>query len=356
MNNSILRKTFISILSIFSGLLVGSFIIILTGNNPVDLFIGIYDGSFDSMYNIGEWIVYATPLILTGLAVGFGLKSGLFNIGAEGQFIFGTISAVLVGQLFPGGDIPILIHATIAIVLGFIAGGLYGLIVGFLKAQYDVHEVVVSIMLNYIAFYLANELLNSMNGSTEVPINSTVVISAPWLQDIFSTFNGSSELIARMNYGIFIAIICVILYWFVLEKTTFGFELKAVGLNKKASRAAGVNIKSKIISTMFISGGLAGLAGTIYVIGSPEGIAASSSFRNFGFDGIAIALLGQLSAVGILLSSFLLSALRLGSTQMTSIPSEIVDIIIGVIILFSSIGLIFEDKIIKLFKGGNRNG
>lgn len=352
-NNKALRKLLISLLSVLIGLLVGSIILFATGNNPLVVMTGIIKGTFSNSYKTGEWIVYMTPLILTGLSIGFAMRTGLFNIGAEGQFIVGTIAALITANTLPAST-PAFLIATLSLLAAAGFGALYAGIVGLIKAKFGVHEVVISIMFNYIALEVSNALLNTMTSTpgTAIAYNTNASISFPQLAQLF-TFQSA---VPRMNYGIVIALVCVVLYWFVFEKTIFGFEIKAVGFNPFAAKSAGINTNQKIVTTMLIAGAFAGLAGGIYLLGMPGGISPASSFRNYGFDGIAIALLGQLQPVGILFSSMLFSMLRGGVKEMTTVPSEIIDIIIGIVILCSSIGMIFEEKIGNFFTKSAKEG
>ncbi len=345
MNNT-KQKILSSALAILLGLLAGVIIVILIGGNPFEFFGAIFKSMFGSITNTGNWLATSVPLILTGLSVGFAYNAGLFNIGAEGQFQVASITALFIGVSQPFAPIQTIIFA---LVIGTLAGAIWALLPGLLKAYYKINEVVVTIMMNWIAFYSSNYFISNYfhdKVETQTPtLANDYMLNMDWL----TTLTDGS----RINAGIFLAGIAVVVYWYIIEKTVFGYELKAVGYSDTAAEYAGINAKKRIIQTMLISGAFAGLAGAVYALSSPGSQTVLSVFRNFGFDGIAVSLLGQLSGIGILFAGLLLGALREASTQLQliSIPKEIADIIIGLIILFSALGPILISKINNL-KGG----
>lgn len=335
----------VSIIAILLGLLIGSLIMVLTGSNPLLAFSSIYNATIGSPSAAGEWITYSVPLVLCGLSIGFAYKTGLFNIGAEGQFIVGSFVATYVGATFTMTPV---IHVVVALLSGVFAGVIWGFIPGVLKAFFGVSEVVITIMLNYIAFFYTNYLIKTYfhieNLVSETP---TIADSASLNVDFLTQMFGGS----RINAGFTVAIIAAIIYWFILSKTTFGYEIKAVGYSPNAANYAGVKTKSKVIYTMMIAGAFAGAAGAVFALGSPGYLTLASSFKNNGFDGIVVAMLGNLSSVGIIFSGLLLGGLRSGAAYMTGVPSQIIDIIIGIILIFSALG----PQIRKiLFKDGDR--
>lgn len=299
----------------------------------------------DLQKGLGQIFYFATPLICTGLAIGFANKTGLFNIGASGQFIIGAYAAVYVGiRLSSLGQI----HWLVALIASGIAGGLWALIPGVLKAFFNVNEVIAAIMMNYIGMYTVNFLVKGdkvvfdslRNQST--PVAATANIPKMGLDKIFQ---GSS-----INGGFIIAVIIAIVIYIILNKTTFGYELKAVGLNRDASKYAGINEKKSIVLSMVISGLLAGIGGgLLYLAGSGKHIEVVDILADEGFTGISIALLGLNHPLGILASAIFIAYVTVGGfyLQMYDYSTEIIDIIIAVIIYFSAFALIVKSFIQK---------
>lgn len=344
------------IIAVVLAFAIGSIFILISGHNPIEGFLALLE-VFSNMYNIGEWFSTASVLILTGTAVAFAFRTGMFNIGAEGQFMMGAVTGIAVGAL-PG--IPWMIHLPLTIIAAGFAGALWAGIPGVLKAAFGVHEVVVCIMLNYIALFFSNFLVenwlkNPTATAQSVPIEPSASLSLGWLSDIF---NG-----ARVNLGIFIAIGAVVLFWFLIKKTTFGYQLRAVGLNQDAAKYAGISVNRNIVLSMMIAGTFAGLAGVIYSNGIFNYITSTSGFLNFGMDGIAVALLGNSTPFGTLLSALLFSFLQAGAKTMqvsAGIPAEIVSIITALIIFFVASSYAIQFVLRKLTekkakKGGAQN-
>lgn len=243
-----------SILAIICGLLFG-FLILLASNpqQAVNGFLMIIKGGFtDGMKGVGDVLYYATPIIMTGLSVGFAFKTGLFNIGASGQFTAGAFAAVYVGVKWT--FLPPAIHWLVALLAAILVGALVGSIPGILKAFFNVNEVISAIMMNYIGMYIVNLLVRNYIydplKNQSVAVAKSAILPKAGMDKIFVG--------ASLNIGIFIAIICVILIYIILNKTTFGYELKACGLNPSASKYAGINEKRNIVLSMVISGALAG--------------------------------------------------------------------------------------------------
>lgn len=347
MNKSVFYKFLASLIAVVVGLLVGVLILLIIGKNPMDLFSALGTTIFGSAKNVGNWFATSVPLILTGLSVGFAYKAGLFNIGAEGQFQVASITALFIGVMQPFAPLPTIIFAITA---GTFMGAMWALLPGVLKAYYKINEVVVTIMLNWIAFYCSNYFIQNYFHDGDL------VTSTPRLNDAYMLHMDFLTNItdgSRLNTGIFLAGFAVIIYWYLIDKTIFGYEMKAVGNSASAAEYAGINAKKRIIQTMLISGAFAGLAGAIYALSAPGSQSTLAVFRGFGFDGIAVSLLGQLSGIGILLAGLLLGALRDSAAllQASSIPKEISDIIIGVIILFSALGPTIITKITSILGG-----
>ena len=281
-----------SILAIICGLLFG-FIILLASNpsQAVNGFMMIIKGGFtDGMKGVGDVLYYATPIIMTGLSVGFAFKTGLFNIGASGQFTAGAFAAVYVGIKWT--FLPASIHWLVALLAAILVGALVGSIPGILKAFFNVNEVISAIMMNYIGMYIVNLLVRNYIydplKNQSVAVAQSAILPKAGLDKIFVG--------ASLNIGIFIAVLCVILIYVILNKTTFGYELKACGLNPHASKYAGINEKRNIVLSMVISGALAGLGGALlYLAGSGKYLQVLDIIAPEGFSGISVALLGPVS-------------------------------------------------------------
>lgn len=341
-------KILFTIISILLGLLVGALVLVIAGFDPIEGFKNLFLGVFKSPRNMGWAIVTSTPIILTGLGVAFAFKTGLFNMGAEGQFIIGTIVAFLVGYNL---DLPPVILPIVAIILAMVIGAIYGAIAGFIKAKFGIHEVISTIMLNWIAFYFQNFVVyrfrqpNSMS-SFNVADKAKITL----FTDAAKRFDGffSKFFRAPIHWGTIIAIVAVIIVWYILNKTTLGYELKAVGLNREASEYGGINAGNKIIQSMAISGAISSLAGVTQVLGFTYNLSILSSMQNFGFDGLAVSLLASNNPIGVIFSGLFFGSLKYagGNLQRTmGVPSEIISIIIGTIILFTAVPLVF--RIIK---------
>ncbi|WP_033829166.1 ABC transporter permease [Bacillus andreraoultii] len=326
----------IPILAVILGLIVGAIIIAISGYNPIVGYAQLWNGIFGDVYVLGESIRQITPYILAGLAVAFAFKTGLFNIGVEGQVIVGWFAAVWVGITF---DLPTVIHLPLAILAAGLAGAFWAFIPGILKAKLGVNEVVVTIMLNYTALHVTNALIRSMTGSdTTERVRETASLRMPFLEQITEY--------SRLHGGIFVAIIAVIIIWYILEKTTLGYELKAAGFNQDASKYAGMNVAKNIVVSMVISGFIAGLAGAMEGLGTFEYVATKTAMTGIGFDGIAVAVLGANHPIGVVFGAILFGALKYGSLNMPNppaqIPEEMISVIIAVIIFFVASGYLFQ--------------
>ncbi|HEY9333366.1 MAG TPA: ABC transporter permease [Kribbella sp.] len=283
-------------------------------------------GAFGSWTAISESLTQATPLICGGLAVSLAFRTGLFNIGAQGQLIMGAILAAYVGFAW---HLPPVLHLIVAIVAGLIGGALWGGVVGLLKARTGAHEVIVTIMLNYVAIYLLAWLLTTSTfrrpGRTD-PISPIVDANAQYPQ-----IGGT-----RLHIGFFLALLAAVFVWWLLNRSTIGFELRAVGANADASRTAGMSVGRAYVIAMVVAGALAGLAGTQQVLGTDlpltDGVAAS-----VGFDAITVALLGRGTPLGTVLAGLLFGALNAGGLQMqlvTQTPLTLTTVLQAVIVLF----------------------
>lgn len=338
-----------SLVSILMGLVFGLLIMLIS--NPAQAGVGfktILIGGFnDGVKGFGQILYYAAPLLMTGLSVGFAFKTGLFNIGASGQFIVGAFGAVYVGikwTFLPAG-----LHWLTAVLAAMALGGLCALIPGLLKAFFNVNEVVSSIMMNYIGIYLVNQLVTMTVYDTlknqSLPVAKSAQLPKMGLDVIFK---GSGA-----NIGIVLALICAVIIYIVLEKTTFGYELKACGFNGDASLYAGINTKRNIVLSMVVAGMLAGLGGAIlYLAGTGKHLVVADVIPAEGFTGVSIALLGLSNPLGIILSALFISYITVGGfyLQMYNFPVQVVDMIIASIIYFSAFAMAVRELSARLKK------
>jgi simple sugar transport system permease protein len=342
------KNILVPTVSIIAGFLVGALIMLAWSYNPIEAYSSMFSSALGNMNGIGETIREATPLIF--IAVGFAIasKAGFFNIGLPGQAQAGWLTSIWIVLAFP--KLPGYILLPFAIISGAIAGAIVAGIAGYLRAQFGTNEVITTIMLNYIVLYVCQYLMQQvMPASLRIGTDTTKTISPNGSLKIgwLSTMFGDS----RINGGIFLALIGLVLYWYFMKKTTVGFEIKAVGLNPFASRYAGMSSKKNIIISMLISGAFAGLGGVAQGLGTYQNYFTQTSSVDIGWDGLSVALLGGGTAWGILIAAILFSVLKIGGLGMQTIagiPYEIVSIVIAAIIFFIAInyviGKIFKTK------------
>jgi len=328
----------IALIAVGLGLLAGAVLMGITGNNPILGFAYLFRGGLMSLERVGNTLATATPLIFTGLSVAFAFKTGLFNIGAAGQMLIGGLCATAVGLTLTWPK-PLLLPVVIsAAILG---GAFWGLVPGLLKAKFNVHEVVSTIMMNWIAYWTVYYIIPGYfkgayleTESRRIPAAASLKVE--WLTNLF---DGS-----YLNLGFFLAIIFVMLLAFLLEKTTFGYELKAVGFNRHASEYAGIQANRNIVLSMMIAGASAGLAGAVFYVGYASNMQIGV-LPNQGFDGIAVSLLGANSPWGVFMAAIFFGLLHSGKgfmNAMTQIPPEIADTIIATIIYFAATSVLIE--------------
>lgn len=277
---------------------------------------------------ISETIVYSTPVILTGLAVAVAFRSGLFNIGAQGQMIIGAVLAGWIGFAF---SLPAVLHVTFAVIGGIIGGAIYGGIVGLLKARTGAHEVILTIMLNYVALYLLGFLLVT-RGFQAPPYNQAKSERIEATAEMPHLLGGD----LRANLGFAIALLAAVGFWWLIERSTIGFRLRAVGSNPAAANTGGISVARAYIVAMVTAGGLAGLAGAAQVLGPSRELTGSID-GGAGFDGITVALLGRAKPVGVVLAGLLFGALRAGAVRMqteANTPVDLVFVIQALTVLF----------------------
>ncbi len=332
------RAIIIALVSVFLGLLAGAIFMAVTGHNPLEGYKFLFRGGLMNIERIGNTLATATPLIFTGLAVAFAFNTGLFNIGASGQMLFGGLCATAVGLTLVLPKPLLLLLMMVAAVLG---GALWGFVPGFLKARFNVHEVVATIMMNWIAYWVIYYTVPAHfkglfleTESRKIPEEASLKV--PWLTELF---DGS-----YINLGLFIGLVAVLVVAVILNRTVLGYELKAAGFNRYASEYAGMNVQRNIILSMTIAGALAGLGGATLYVGYASNIQIGV-LPVQGFDGIAVSLLGSNTPIGVLGAAFFFGILHSGKgfmNAMTEIPPEIGDTIIATIIYFAATSVLID--------------
>ena len=337
------------ILSVALTFILTGILIIIAGASPAEAFVALFKGAFSTVGRMAEILVKATPLLLAGLAVAVAFRGGFWNIGVEGQIYMGAIGAALVGLYIKSSSPFILIP--LAFLASFIAGGLWALIPGIMKARMGINEIILTMMMNYIAIYFATYLYQNPMRDPNGTLPQTAEISkALWLPVLIKR--------TRLHGGLIIALLFCLLVYLLFKKTVSGYKIKSVGANKEAAFYGGINVTKTILITAFISGGIAGLAGMGEVCGLyhrlMEGISAG-----YGYTGIVVALLGRLHAGGVLMASMLFGFLEIGAGSMqraVGIPSALVSVIEAVIVIFILGSEILERKpeyVMKFFRRSN---
>ncbi|WP_099221023.1 ABC transporter permease [Listeria costaricensis] len=344
---SSLNALIIPITAVILGLLCGAVIMLAFGYDPIAGYTALVEGVVSQPYYIGETIRQSTPYILVGLSVAVAFKAGLFNIGAEGQMLMGWLGSVIVGLHFE--NLPTWIHLPFAVIVGALFGAFWAFIPGILKATLRVNEVIVTIMLNYTALYVFNYVVQNIltDGLDKTEnVAASASLQSAFLQEItqYST----------LHWGILIALGFVIIIWLMLKKTTFGYEIESVGFNENASQYAGMSVKKTIVLAMVLAGALSGLGGVMEGLGTYGNAYVLSASPGIGFDGIAVALLGGSSPIGIVFSALLFGSLKIGALNMPAVagvPNELVDVIIALIIFFVASSYIIRWALAKFKKG-----
>jgi ABC-type uncharacterized transport system permease subunit len=343
------RALAIPIGSVIFAFVAGGLIVAASGDNPFAAYQGLVCGGFGAFCTGGEnpalqisnTIVYLIPLIMAGVAVALPFRAGLFNIGAEGQFLAGAIACTTIGVKFSSLPAPLLLP--LVLLGGMVAGALWAGIAGVLKATIGAHEVVTTIMLNYIAQWLLRFLiiggpLQLQGGfSVSSPIGSGAQLATILPRDNQLIIFGLPSSVYRVHTGLFIALAAAAVFAFLLWRTSLGYEIRAAGQSQRAARYAGVSVRRTIIVTMLIAGAFSGLAGAVQIAGVDHNLTDKYFSDTTGFDAIAVALLGLGSAVGIVLSAVLFGALHAGGSVMQSdagISASLV-LVLQALILFS---------------------
>ncbi|WP_058484958.1 ABC transporter permease [Defluviitalea phaphyphila] len=327
---NMLIKIFVPVISVLCSFIIGAILITIIGGNPMEAYTYLFKGAFCTPANIGETVIKAVPLIFTGLAATFAYKCGVFNLGGEGQFVMGAVVSIWISTTLKGiTGIPLII---ISLTLGTIAGGIWGAIPGILKITRGLNEIIVSIMLNYVAILFMGYLYTGPLREGNVPQTASVPVK---LGRIFSQ--------SRVHYGIVIALILTLIIYYFLFYTSKGFKLRAVGLNQIASQFNGLPVKKFMLFSFIISGAIAGLGGSVELHGTQFRL-MSGFGQGYGFDGVAIALIGQLNPIGTVLVAYLFAILRTGATTMqvgSGMPTSVIDIIQALVIVFAVAGSAF---------------
>lgn len=326
--NKILYSVIGPFAAIIIALIIGAIIILLIGKDPVEVYGLLFSGTLGNSYGIGQVLFKATPLIFTGLSVAFAFKAGLFNIGAEGQMIIGGFTAAWTGFTFV--TLPWIILIPLSMLAAFFGGALWGVIAGFLKAKYGSHEVINTIMLNFIAAALASYLVNEIY-SIPATIHTPEVSGQSFLPRfdlITGLFRGSP-----FNTSFLIALLCTMIFYFIINKTSLGYEIRTLGLNKNAAEYARMKIKKLIILSMLISGGISGLGSINFIFGYKHYYELGFS-EGGGYIGIAVALIARNNPFAVIITAFFFGILEYGGlTINTMVPKELVSILQAILII-----------------------
>lgn len=318
--------------SVVLALVIGGIVMAAFGFDPFSGYAGLFRYAFLSEFNLSVTILNSVPLVFTGLAVAFAFRCGLFNIGAEGQFIIGGLVAGWLGTLIAW---PMVITVPLLLTVGVLAGALWALLPGVLKATTGAHEVITTMMMSWIGLYLSSYLVKNvlMDSRSTIPASNTITDQARLItldKVLPFLFRGST----RLHLGVFLAVIAAVFIWYLLTRTTLGFEVRAVGSNPFAAEAGGVSVSRNTILALLISGGLAGIAGTVEILGLHYRVYDRFS-AGYGFTGITVALLAKNHPLGVIPAALLFGALTNGGAGMqlkAGIPIDIVDVLSGVII------------------------
>lgn len=341
-----------ALVAILVGFAVAAVVLLAAGFDPLGSFAALFQGALGKPKYVANVIIKATPILLTGVGVAFAFQTGLFNIGAEGQYILATVLSTIVGIKC---NFPPIIQVPLVILAGVAGGAALGAFIGFLKAKFGIHEVITSIMTNWIMLYLCNFVVSTNtfhkpNSTSALPINPssyTMILpnwkkseagkqflsNIPWLREIM--------LKTDVNIGFLVAVAVAILAGYLLSRTKLGYELRAVGFNKDAARFSGISVDRSIVLCMLISGGICGLAGALNITGiSPHTIATLAAMESYGFNGLSVAFIAGCSTIGCIPASLLFAGLIYGGMtvqQVMGAPSDIINIMIGTIVFFTAL-------------------
>ena len=336
-----------TIIAIIAGLLIGAVFLMIAGISPAVAYGKLFSSIFSKPKYLVWTLVYASPLIFTGLSVAFSFRTGVFNIGAEGQFVIGGLVACVLGIVL---KLPAGLHAIVCLVAAAAAGCIWSLIVGVLKVKRGIHEVLSFIMFNWIAFYLSNYVVNlpgihrdSSEATQDVAASARLLMP----EGLRSTLDCNNA-----HWGIVLAVIAAVIIWIIIEKTTLGYKLKAVGFNSNGAEYGGIDANKSILTALGISGLLSGLGGAVQVLGMAGRLSQFAGQEGFGFEGITVALIGSSNPIGCIFSGLFYGAMKYGGSKLSIVkaPSEVVDIIMGCIVLLIAIAHVFKVFVLKAAK------
>jgi len=328
-----------TIIAIIAGFLIGAVFLIIAGISPAVAYGKLISSVFSKPKYLIWTLTYASPLIFTGLSVAFSFRTGVFNIGAEGQFVVGALTACVLGILV---DLPVWLHVPLCVIAAAAAVCVWSLAVGVLKVKRGIHEVLSFIMFNWIAFYLSNYVVNlpaihkDGGEATKDVLESSRILLPEGIRNLLGC--------SAANWGIVMALLAAVLIWIVIEKTTLGYKLKAVGYNSSSALYAGINADGSVLTALGISGALAGLGGAVQILGMSGRLSQFAGQEGFGFEGITVALIGSSSPIGCIFSGLFYGAMKYGGSKLSIIkaPAEVVDIIMGCVILFIAVSQVFR--------------
>ena len=336
-----------TIIAIIIGFLVGAIFLTIAGISPAVAYGKLFSSIFSKPKYLVWTLVYAAPLIFTGLSVAFSFRTGVFNIGAEGQFVIGGLVACILGIVL---KLPAGIHAIVCLVAAAAAGCIWSLIVGVLKVKRGIHEVLSFIMFNWIAFYLSNYMVNlPFIHRDKTEATQDIAASARLLlpESLRNALGCTSA-----HWGFVLAVVAAIVIWIIIEKTTLGYKLKAVGFNSSAAEYGGIDANKSILTALGISGLLSGLGGAVQVLGMSGRLSQFAGQEGFGFEGITVALIGSSNPIGCIFSGLFYGAMKYGGSKLSIVkaPSEVVDIIMGCVVLLIAIAHVFKYFVLKTAK------